>query len=130
MSERVKFKRRILLVDKKVQIGFLLYGVATAVIAASYAFLIVFLTQSFSSTLVIGFAFLGFFICLVLVMVLALYMSNRVCGPILNLKNHMSRAVEHRDYSKLRFRKKDHFQDLPQVFNQLLERLDKLDREG
>ncbi|MBI2609235.1 MAG: HAMP domain-containing protein [Deltaproteobacteria bacterium] len=67
--------------------------------------------------------FFGFFtLCLI---ILAIYMTHRVAGPMFSLKRRMreiSQGIVH--LKPLQFRKTDEFQDVAEVFNQMIKSLE------
>lgn len=68
---------------------------------------------------------LAFLISLVVSSALVLWISHRLAGPLLRLREHLSKIAETGVYSKIIFRKSDYFQDLSNNLNEALDRLTK-----
>jgi len=56
---------------------------------------------------------------------LGLWVSHRIAGPMVRLKNFLDQMVETQKMSELRFRKNDYFSDLAESLNQALKILQK-----
>lgn len=69
----------------------------------------------FSSIFLSGFILVGF--C-----VYGLYFSNRIAGPIYNLRKAIARVLAGEQDVRVQFRKNDYFQELSEEMNQLLEK--------
>jgi methyl-accepting chemotaxis protein len=62
---------------------------------------------------------ISFVLCLLLVL-LGLMVSNRIAGPIHNLKNHMEAVLENKGPAPLNIRKDDYFSEIVEPYNSLI----------
>ncbi len=84
--------------------------------------------MSLPSLLVTAVAFVCVF-GLIVLSVVALYMSNQIAGPLYRMKKSIARVGRGEFGFELRFRQGDFLNDLPVVFNGMIERLRERDRE-
>lgn len=124
IGTRRQYKRRILLINKKIQLGILAYGACTAIITTIFNYVIFRLLQLETPDLVVTIAFSSYLACLLGLMLLVLYTSHRVVGPIYRLTNHARQAVTDRAYRPVKLREHDHFHDFAELYNELILRLD------
>lgn len=54
-----------------------------------------------------------------------MYLSNRIAGPIYQLKKHLNEYQNGKEYSDIQFREKDFFQELAQSVNQSIHHAEK-----
>lgn len=135
----VPLGRRKLLINKKFQLSFLTYLVVSALsvvvifYAANWAFFYKFETLGRTAGLPPDHVFFLFlrdqartmnviFAVTSVVTVLfhvsvGLVLSHRVAGPLLRLRNHLTKIAEGAPDSPVNFRKKDYFQELPEAYN-------------
>ena len=59
---------------------------------------------------------------LVLIIIFGLFYSHRMAGPIHNIKRSLAELVDNGEPRPIRVRKGDHFQDLAELLNQLIEK--------
>jgi hypothetical protein len=72
------------------------------------------------SSLKIEFA-IAIFVSLVLTSGLTLWLSHKLAGPLLRLREHLKTTAKNGVYRNLKFRERDYFQDLPTHLNQAME---------
>ena len=140
-------KRSIFLINRKFQLTFIAYMVVAVAIAifAFYMSFIYFFKQMiyeghtlplpsdhhyflllemqkafmlkvFIITSIIVFLFLFAF---------GLLLGHRIAGPIMRLQNKLQKIIEGKQIQSLKFRENDFFQELPSLFNQAMEKLNK-----
>ena len=69
-------------------------------------------------------------LCMVLVSIAgALYLSNRFAGPVWRLNQFMKNVIAGGERKKLEFRKGDHFREVAETYNQLLQMMDQMEKE-
>lgn len=141
-SIMLKFKRRIILIDRPFQLHFCLYSctwmfalcaVAPIVAAKTFSFLIRDLSLSLSGlelivveemrqrVLVILLCFQG--MALLLSFLFCLYLSHRIAGPIYRLKQTLNSVREGNAPDRVKLRKNDYFPDLEETLNLTLTHL-------
>lgn len=144
---KARIDRKTLLIDRPFQVYFLVYTVGIALtvsliyFAASRFFFLRFLEQGKDLGLPANHAFFQFletqqttldlallFASLIVITVLILYgmyLSNRIAGPIYQLKKHLSDYQNGKEYSDIQFREKDFFPELAQSVNQSIHHAEK-----
>ena len=70
---------------------------------------------------------IAIFISLTLTSILTLWLSHRIAGPLVRLRDHLKSTAEKGVYQTLEFREKDYFQDLPGYLNSAIESIKKHD---
>jgi len=62
-------------------------------------------------------------IFLVVTFLISLFVSHRIAGPLFKLKNYMSKAKEGKLQEHLKFRKNDHFPEMADEYNEMVNSL-------
>lgn len=120
------YKRRKLLINAKVQIVFLIYGVGLSLFtlwsATTYHDLFrgpaEISSSSVNLTLAFGLCF-GFSIFILG----GIYLSNLIVGPIYRLMSHMEAINQGKEVTELTFRNMDFFQEILPTYNQFTKTL-------
>jgi hypothetical protein len=127
MSKRPPITKRKLWVDRSIQLPLLVYMIAMASVgtaaAAVYSLYYVVLFPPGSSPVAIGMALLmGAIFCHGLMLGLGLYVTNRVAGPLVRLKEHIESLNRGEKVEPLVVRKHDYVnKDLIEAYNRLVE---------
>jgi len=66
-------------------------------------------------------------VSLILTSVLTLWLSHRLAGPLVRLKNLLKVTADSGVYKNIKFREKDFFKDIPEHLNQAIESIRKND---
>ncbi len=131
MNKRPIFHKRQLLIDRNIQMPLLAYSIGMATLGMAIA--IVFFTYSFhfvnfqaNYMMAVVFTLGCAIFCYSLIIVAALYISNKIAGPIYRLHKHMSELYEGKDPGPLKTREDDYFsQELVDKYNQLIQKFHK-----
>lgn len=67
---------------------------------------------------------IAFGISLVLSTALTLWLSHRMAGPLVRLRDHLIVVARNGVFQKIRFRDRDYFRDLPQALNDAFESIE------
>lgn len=142
------YRRRIIIINKPFQVRFAFY-VTTWIFALSifYPLVIFNLYNTFAKymsldpagpsaqviaqtrndvlLLLIGFSVLF----VVITLVLSLYLSHRIAGPLYKLKKAMLDSTTGPLVNKIQFRDEDHFKDLAQSYNLLMDKVNSMLQE-
>ena len=144
----VKSNRNTFLIERPFQIYFLVYTVGIAIIisaiffTASRFFFWKFLEQGRELGLPANHAFFRFLesqqamldwtlliaslISITVLVCYGLYLSNRVAGPIYQLKKHLNNYRNGMDFNDIKFRKKDFFPELAETINESIHYAEKV----
>ena len=66
---------------------------------------------------------LALIISLLFSSILTLWLSHRMAGPIIRLRNHLTQTIVDGSYRNVKFRKNDYFQEIPDLLNRAFEKL-------
>ena len=67
-----------------------------------------------------NYSFIIFGVTLIIILILDLYVSHLLAGPVVKLKNHIERHLEGEDVGEIKFRKKDNLDDLAEMINKII----------
>lgn len=123
---QVPYMRRILLVNKSVQMRLVGYGVFAGIVAGLYTGTLSTLVQRWNGysgretpiVLVVGFAVFS------LVAILGLIISSQIAGPIYRLHRNIKRMADGEKPEKIHIRRGDAYGDLFEDYNRLVERME------
>jgi len=123
---KVPYMRRILLVNKSVQMRLVLYGVFAGIVSGLYTANLSTLVQRWNGyserempiVLVVGVAVFS------LVAVLGLIISGQIAGPIYRLHRNLKRMADGEKPEKIYIRRGDAYGDLFADYNRLVERME------
>ncbi|MFA5779772.1 MAG: hypothetical protein WC947_06515 [Elusimicrobiota bacterium] len=135
-KKEVKFKRRKILIDKKMQLkyAFMIGGVLIAMLLLveyhTYLTIQSILPNILSSAIgkqvrqIHLWLIVNSFIYTALVAVVSVYISHKIAGPVFKLKKQLREIIDSGDTNKKIFlRKGDELADLAAVINELLEKM-------
>jgi signal transduction histidine kinase len=120
-------RRQTWLVNNKLQLTILLYGVALGlgsnIVTLTFQLATEKQLSMLSSRQTFYFAICLAFFFYVLLVLLGLYVSNKIAGPIHNLKNHINETLENKNPKPLQFRPNDYFSEIVEPYNELLKKI-------
>ena len=130
----MKYFRRVLLVDRKFQLTFLLYATGLAIVGIVFNSFLQGLRQAGlecvpregSGGPAMAPYLIGLFIALatfVIVAFVGLIISNRMAGPLYRLRHHMNNVASGGEIQDIKFRDNDFFNDIAREYNAVLRRL-------
>ena len=135
-KKEVKFKRKIILIDRKMQLkyAFMIGGVLIAMLLLveyhTYLTIQSILPNILSSAIgkqvrqIHLWLIINSFIYTALVVVVSVYISHKIAGPVFKLKKQLREIIDSGDTNKKIFlRKGDELNDLAAVINELLEKM-------
>ena len=135
-KKEVKFKRKIILIDRKMQLkyAFMIGGVLIAMLLLveyhTYLTIQSILPNILSSAIgkqvrqIHLWLIINSFIYTALVAVVSVYISHKIAGPVFKLKKQIREIIDSGDTNKKIFlRKGDELNDLAAVINELLEKV-------
>lgn len=124
MQKRVPFVRRVLLVNKKVQMRLIGYGMFAGVVAGAFTANLATLIQRWN-----GFSDNAFLIyCVVglavfaLMAVLGLIVSAQIAGPLFRLHRNIKKMADGETPEKILLRRGDAYSDLFEDYNRMVDR--------
>ena len=131
VKKRPSFFKRTMIVDRKTQYAILFYSMLVAMMTVlltgiffvtlqSASTLVDPTASSFTYFLIIALLWAVVMICLAL---LGILLSHRIAGPVHRMRVHMQKVAEGGVIEELKLRKDDHFMDLADDYNKVLERL-------
>ena len=128
-SLKPRFGRRIYLINRRLQLGVLLYSFCIA--------LVVSLLHAVFDKIVIGrmdspfslggpilVAFTSSLVIFTMAMIYGLYLTNRIAGPIHRLRLHMEQVAAGTEREPLQFRQGDFFAELLEPYNKIIATLE------
>jgi hypothetical protein len=107
-----QYKRRKLLINIKVQLVFLIYGVSLALFALWASSLYRESANNASGPPPYYLPALGLCVGFSIFVLLGVFISNLIVGPIYRIMSHMDGVSEGRDFKELTFRRFDFFQEI------------------
>lgn len=133
VKKRPSFFKRTMIVDRKTQYAILFYSMLVAMMTVlltgiffvtlqSASTLVDPTASSFTYFLIIALLWAVVMICLAL---LGILLSHRIAGPVHRMRVHMQNVATGGAIEELKLRKDDHFMDLADDYNKVLERLRK-----
>lgn len=128
--KRPPVMRRTLLVDREMQAPLLIYSVVSGVtgIFLGVYFTIfdaAFRNFGFPLWLTISIYGLVMFICLMILIIVGLLITNKLAGPLVRLRVQMKNFADGNDIAPLSVRKGDYTLSLYQEYNRMVERINK-----
>jgi methyl-accepting chemotaxis protein len=130
---------RKVIVNPKMQSVFFYYAFSMGVVFFAFGAILTALVHRYVTVKAYGWAILNrsdyfLVICLGLTIALGIYfgfvLSSNVAGPIFRLLGEMTKLADSGKATKLKFRKDDHFHDVAEAFNRILDRFHASDDGG
>lgn len=130
-SHRPPIHKRRLLVNKRLQLTVLVHSLVLVLLVpgtialirvsetSPWAFNEIFPGFTIQRLMVLGIIFLVFLVAFLT----SLDLTNRMAGPIYRLQKHMDDVLRGKTLEEFKFREGDHFVEVMQSYNKLLERL-------
>ncbi|MGZ3769872.1 MAG: hypothetical protein ACXWRG_09445 [Bdellovibrio sp.] len=124
-----KFQRKTLLINKRVQLGIILYASFFAILGGLEPLILgnvvrlassIWPDNAFVVSLILAVLPVLFFL---LAIIMGFYFSNRIAGPIYNIEKHMRGIIAGNKPSPVHLRQNDYFQELGESYMELLKHL-------
>lgn len=131
MADRPKFSRRVLLINRQVQLKLVGYGVFTGICTATLTLLMQrMLEQCIRADgslnwLILSIGLVSIVFLFSLVIILGLIVTNQIAGPLYRLQVNLQKIVKGEKASPIHGRTGDAYQELMRDYNALLEHLEK-----
>ncbi len=128
MNQRPSLFKRKLWVDRSIQLPLLAYSITMAAVGTAAAamfsvFYVLFLPQVTNGTMLYILWGVGALFCLSIMVGIGLFVTNRVAGPLLRMKEHMEALSRGESPEPLTPRKDDYVnKDLIDAYNRLVEK--------
>ena len=123
----VKSYKRILLIDRKLQLTVILYSVLLAAWVSFQSFIFQSAVLGRFGNLSKAGLYVGIPLLFLLmscsVIFIGLIITNRIAGPIYRLRKHMEGVASGQEITEITFRKADYFAELIEPYNKIMKQL-------
>ncbi|MGE0763550.1 MAG: hypothetical protein AB7N80_09765 [Bdellovibrionales bacterium] len=125
-TKALPFYSRTFLINKRMQLTFLMYSVFLAMVVSVTNFcfqLLMANSETVPTPIDLSVVALSMMFIFTVVIFFGLYLTNRIAGPLFRLQRHMESVASGQTTEPLAFRKKDYFSDIIEPYNKILQRL-------
>jgi hypothetical protein len=135
--------RRVLVVNQRTQYSLLIYILVVSAVIVGFNLLASMALSDLAQSVqpymplpkgrvieVFGSIACGALVILTASIIGGLFITNKIAGPVWRLNRYMEEALRDGSRKKLSFRKGDHFPELAEKFNQLIDLIVRLEKSG